>query len=237
MEGEIFSGESVEEAIAAGLTKLGLTREQVDLEVLDRGSRGILGLGAKPARVRLAPLAPPAPEPVPRAVPEVPAVPMEPESTQVAQAVLAELLERLGFAGDIRVRRAEPASDEAEGPLVLDVRGPGADALIGRRGETLASLQRIVRLIVGRRMTRRVNLVVDVAGYKQRREQKLRSLAQRMASQAVGTGQTVTLEPMPAYERRIVHLALRDHGDVRTESVGTGNRRRVSIIPQSVERE
>jgi len=81
-------------------------------------------------------------------------------------------------------------------------------------------------------MGRMVNLVVDVQGYKQRREQNLRRLAERMATQAVRSGHTVYLEPMPPYERRIIHLALRDHPDVTTQSVGEGNRRRVTIIPR-----
>jgi spoIIIJ-associated protein len=108
--------------------------------------------------------------------------------------------------------------------------------LIGRKGETLAALQRIVRLIVGSRFARWVHLVVDVDGYKQRREESLRRLAGRMAEEAVRSGRTVVLEPMPPYERRIVHLALREDVDVRTQSVGTGNRRRVTIIPQEDER-
>jgi spoIIIJ-associated protein len=149
---------------------------------------------------------------------------------------VAELLERLGFAADIYVRYAEPASDEEEGPLVLDVRGGEVNALIGRRGETLAALQRIVRLIVGRRMASRVNLVVDVEGFKQKRERNLRRLAEQMAEQALEENRTIFLEPMPAYERRIVHLALRERTDVRTESIGEGYRRRVTVIPQPEER-
>ncbi|HIE38126.1 MAG TPA: single-stranded DNA-binding protein [Anaerolineae bacterium] len=234
-EKAVFSGENVEEAIAAGLAALGLIREQVEIEILDEGSRGALGIGARPARVRLSPIPAPAPQPTGPPTPEPPTPPAEPDPTEVARGVLAELLERMGFAAGIHTHQAEPAPDEEEGPLVLDVRGPGVDALIGRRGETLAALQRIVRLIVGRRMAERVNLVVDVDGFKQRRERNLRRLATRMAERAAQSGQTVALEPMSAYERRIVHLALRDRTDVRTESVGTGYRRRVTIIPQPAE--
>jgi len=227
-QAEVFSGTDVEEAIAAGLAALGLARDEVEVEVLDEGSRGVLGIGSRPARVRLTPVPPPAPEP---AATTPPSPPEEPEPAEVARSVLAELLEHMGFTADIRLHRAEPASDEEEGPLVLDVYGPGVNALIGRKGETLAALQRIVRLIVGRRLTERMNLVVDVEAYKQRRERNLRRLAQRMAEQAVQSGRTVVLEPMPPYERRIVHLALRDSPLVRTESTGAGNRRRVTIIP------
>jgi len=229
----VFSGENVEKAIAAGLTTLGLTREQVEVEIMDEGSRGFLGIGSRPACVKLLPVRPSPPTPV---APSPPAQPEGPDPAQVAQEVLAELLKRMGLAADIHVRQEQPASDEEEGPLVLDVRGDGVDALIGRRGETLAGLQRIVRLIVGRRLQYRANLVVDVKGFKKRREQNLRRLAEQMAKQALEENQTVTLEPMPAYERRIVHLTLRDRTDVRTESVGTGYRRRVTIIPRSGER-
>jgi len=121
---------------------------------------------------------------------------------------------------------------EARRPLVLDVRGPDTDVLVGYRGETLAALQRITRLIVGREMAGRVRLVVDVDGFKARREQSLRRLAQRMAEQAVRSGHTAVLEPMSPYERRIVHIALREHPQVTTQSVGEGDRRKVTIIPR-----
>ncbi len=237
-EKKVFAGSDVEAAVAAGLTALGLSREQVEVEVLDEGSRGMFGIGSRPARVRLTPssppepsLSPPAPEPETVSQP-APAPPEEASAGEtIARSVLADLLERMGFDADIRVRRAEPAPGEEEGPLVLDVHGRGVDALVGRKGETLASLQRIVRLIVRQQSSDWVNLVVDVEGYKQHREANLRRLAERMAERAVNSGRKVVLEPMPAYERRIVHLALRERTDVHTESEGTGGHRRVTIIP------
>jgi len=232
-------GEEVEAAIAAGLVRLGVDRDAVDVEVLDEGSRGLLGLGAREARVRLtvrshpapaAPVGPVAPSPLPE--PAAPVVAGKDEA-EVAQGVLVELLALLGMEhAQVGVRRAEPAEDEREPPLVLDVRGSGTDALIGRRGDTLAALQLITRLIVGREMAGRVHLVVDVDDFKVRREQSLRRLAQRLAEQAVRTDRTVVLEPMPPHERRYVHLALRDHPHVTTESIGEGDRRKVTIIPQ-----
>jgi spoIIIJ-associated protein len=103
--------------------------------------------------------------------------------------------------------------------------------LIGRRGETLNALQYITRLICNRELQRRANIVVDVQGYKSRREVALRNLAERMAGEAYRRGRTVTLEPMPPNERRIIHLALRDDPHVTTESVGVGDKRKVTIIP------
>jgi spoIIIJ-associated protein len=229
------AGADVEAAIAAGLARLGVDRDAVEIEVLDEGSRGLFGLGGREARVRLAikprpgPAVPAAPVAPPAAEPGV----MEKDEAEVARGALVELLALLGMEGtQVDVRRAEPATGEQEPPLVLDVRGPGTDALIGRRGSTLAALQRITRLIVGREMEGRVHLVVDVGDFKVRREQSLRRLAHRMAEQAVRTHRTVVLEPMPPHERRYIHLALRDHPQVTTQSVGEGERRKVTIIPR-----
>ncbi|MBN1956333.1 MAG: Jag N-terminal domain-containing protein [Anaerolineae bacterium] len=248
-EGKVFSAESVEGAIDEGLAALGLARDQVEIVVVDEGGRGILGFGGRPAQVRLTPLPlspaeiPVSPDPAiaePEAavddrVEEVVEPPPSPEvldRVQLARSVLADLLARMGFEVQIRTHQTEAVAGEKEGTLVLDIYGAGADSLIGRKGETLVSLQRIVRMIVNRRMAARVNLIVDVEGYKQQKELDLRRLAERMAEQAVKSGRQVVLEPMPAYERRIVHIALRARADVRTESEGAGHRRRVVIIPE-----
>lgn len=238
------TGADVEAAIAAGLARLGVDQDAVEIEVLDEGSRGVFGLGARETRVRLTPkpeaeprrapvvstepVAPPVPEPVDRTVEKR-------DDVEVARGVLVELLELLDMDdAHVDVRQAEPAADEdeKEPPLVLNVHGPDADELVGRRGKTLAALQHITRLIVGRELAGRVHLVVDVDGFKARREKSLRRLAQRVAQQAMKTDRTVVLEPMPPYERRIIHLALRDHPHVTTQSVGEGDRRKVTIIPQ-----
>ena len=232
------SGADVDAAIAAGLARLGVERDAVEIEVLDEGSRGLFGLGGREARVRLAVRPQPAPatlaEPVILPTVEVatPAV-MEKREAEIAQEALMELLALMGMK-EVRVdvHWAEPAADEGEPPLVLDVHGPDTDLLIGRRGSTLAALQYITRLIIGREVAGRVNLVVDVDGFKARREQSLRRLAQRLAEQALRTGRTVVLEPMPPHERRYIHLALRDHPQVTTQSIGEGDLRKVTIIPQ-----
>jgi spoIIIJ-associated protein len=235
-------GANVEAAIATGLARLGIDRDAVEIEVLDKGSRGMLGLGAREARVRLTPRLKARPRPVP-AVPAEPiarpaAEPVAPaaagkDEAGVAQGVLLELLELLGIdKAQVDVRRAEPAPGEDESPLVLEVQGQDTNVLIGHRGKTLAALQHITRLIVGREMAGRVRLVVDVEGFKARREKSLRRLAQRVAEQAIRTDRTVTLEPMPPHERRIIHVALRDHPRVTTQSIGEGDRRKVTIIPR-----
>jgi len=239
------TGADVEAAITAGLARLRVDRDSVEIEVLDEGSRGVFGLGGRDARVRMTPKPKAMPRPTPAVAAEPVAAPtvelaepavaevVEKDKSEVAQGVLLELLALLDMKkAQIDVRRAEPAAGEKESPLVLDVRGPDTDTLIGRRGKTLAALQHITRLIVGREAAGRVRLVVDVNGFKVRREKSLRRLAQRMAEQAVRTDRTVVLEPMPPHERRIIHLALRDHSYVTTQSIGEGDRRKVTIIPR-----
>jgi spoIIIJ-associated protein len=103
--------------------------------------------------------------------------------------------------------------------------------LIGRHGETLNALQFITRLVCSRKLQRRANIVIDVEGYKSRRESTLRRLARQKAEQATRQGRTITLDPMPPNERRIIHITLRDDQNVETESVGMGDQRRITIIP------
>jgi spoIIIJ-associated protein len=240
-------GEDIESAIANGLMRLGIDRDAVEIEVLDDGSRGLFGLGAREARVQLTvkprtvpeeglvapaePITPSAEEPA-GAVP-VPKSSKPTDEAEVARGVLLELLALMGIENaQVDTRRAEPVEGEKEPPLILDVHGPGTDVLIGRRGKTMAALQHVTRLIVGREVESWIHLVIDVEGFKARRAKSLRRLAHRMAEQATRTNRTVKLEPMPPHERRVIHLALRNHPDVTTESVGERDRRKVTIIPR-----
>jgi spoIIIJ-associated protein len=155
--------------------------------------------------------------------------------TELEQActVLEELLDHMHVKAEVVASLGQP-EPESEGPLfVLDVRGDDLDPLIGRHGETLTALQYMTRLILSKRFGRNVDLVVDVQGHKQRREAQLRRMARRMAEQVAERQRVMSLEPMPANERRIIHLELRDHPDVITESVGDGDRRKVTIVPKS----
>ena len=232
------TGVDVEAAIAAGVASLGVDRDAVEIEVLAEGSRGLFGLGGREARVRMTikpdrvPVVPA--ESVAPSAAEVDVQPVvESGDAEVARGVLMDLLALMGVEGArVEARRAEPAAGEEESPLILDVYGQDTDVLIGRRGNTLAAVQHITRLIVGREVSGRVHLVVDVDGFKARREKSLRRMAQRLAEQAVRTNRTMVLEPMPPHERRYVHLALRDHPHVITQSVGEGDRRKVTIIPR-----
>ena len=248
------SAVDIETAIELGLEQLGVTRESVIVEIVEEPSRGLLGIGARQARVRLTTAAPPRQERPPVSEPEaapapapqparpvhrdIPAAQLTPvdademdEDARVGLATLEELLDKMHIHAQVQVFRAEAEGDETP-PWVLEIRGQDLGVLIGRRGETLSSLQYITRLIASRELQRRTNIVLDVEGYKARREKVLQRLAHRMADQALRSGHTVSLEPMPPYERRIVHLALRDRDDVSTESVGEGTRRKVTIIPR-----
>jgi spoIIIJ-associated protein len=249
-----ISGNSVDEAIALGLETLGVERDAVTVDVLDEGSRGLLGIGSRPARVRLVidkvvvpeEESPPTvePEPIPEPAPviadeadELDAPSPAPSTVEdrlqsmvpVARQTLEELLEKMGVQARVEAYVKPPQDEDDYHKLVLNIQGQDLGVLIGRRGETLDALQFITRLIVGREVERRINLVVDVEGYRERRERSLRQLAQRMAERAVATGRRQVLEPMTPAERRIVHVELRDHPEVETESVGQDENRKVTI--------
>jgi spoIIIJ-associated protein len=218
MESLEISAKTVEEAIHRALEQLGVSLEEVEVTVVKEGKPGILGVGADEAVVRVKPLMPM----------------LRSDIAEAAQAVLERLLTLMGVAGSI-VPQAQPfveEGQEANASVAFDIKGEDLGILIGRRGQTLACLQYIVRLMVGHQTKTRAPVVIDVEGYKQRRYQTLQALALNMAEQVKASGEPFTLEPMSAYERRIIHLALADHPDVTTESIGQGESRKVVILPK-----
>jgi len=144
----------------------------------------------------------------------------------VAKEVLEALVKSMKIAGDVSVTQSATGGL----PVTLNIEGDDLGVLIGRRGETLASLQYIVRLIVSEKLKEWMPINVDVAGYKKRRYESLQNLALRLAEQVKSNRRLITLEPMPADERRIIHLALTDHPDVTTQSMGEGEMRKVAIL-------
>ncbi len=230
---------TVEEAIEMGLTELGLSEQDIDIEILDEGSKGLLGLGSRQARVRLtikgdddeqaaAPTAAPTTETA-AASAEV-----DEETANVmaiAQATVAELLEKMQVEANVNARTGEISSQDGFPNIHVDITGDDLSILIGRRAETLHALQYIARMIVGKEIGRSAHLLIDVEGYRQRREHSLTQLATQMAQQAVKSGRSQSLEPMSASDRRIIHIALRDNEDVSTESEGEEPRRKVVIAP------
>ncbi len=220
-----IAGKSPEDAIAKGLAQLGLGSDDVIIEVLSKS--------AAEARVRLTPF------PM-EAGAQTSATSANVDTDAIAKDVLDHLLRGVGIRATIELSKGELAEDEtesesgapAEPPTILNITGNDLSLLIGRKGETLSSLQMMTRLITAHKVGRNVNLVVDVEHYKTRREESLRNLALRLAEQVQVKGRTVALEPMPPNERRIIHIALRDHDGVMTQSVGVGDERKVTIIPK-----
>jgi spoIIIJ-associated protein len=227
-------------------------RWQLDYQVIKEASRSVFGLvrtGEAVVRVWL-PVSieePDVDQPVIAEVKPVKVVPEErehdgpvktmagnpPSLEQVSCDILATLLDKMGMLAAVEVNdrggKVDPSNGEIS-PMVLNIVGDDLGLLIGRRGETLRDLQFIVRLMVSRKLGTWPNLVLDVEGYKARRVSALNTLAIRMADQVKRTGVPATLEPMPAHERRIIHLALRDNPDVQTESKGEGEERQVQIL-------
>lgn len=311
-DGTLFTGKTVEDALSEGLRTLGLSQEQVEVEVISRGSRGLFGIGSEPAQVRItphasakavAPAAAPGPtvsaprteqsllqsetNPVaseakltPSATAEPELVdegetratpPPEPSAAAVAEKVapapaadaddtdapagepgatagetpvdddelvalavelLRETVRLMGFEADVVPTWEAPDDDNDEAYLLLNLQGRDLGALIGRRGDTLNNLQYLLRLMVNQRLHQWKNIVVDVEQYRQHRAEHLTQLALRSAEQVAKSGRPLSLEPMPSNERRIIHLALRDHASVYTESSGEGERRKIQIYPK-----
>ena len=205
------SAKTVDEAIQTALEQLGVTEDQVEVVVLKKGKSGILRMGAEEAKIKVRLLA------QPKAKDNV---------VKEAREILETLVKLMDIVAEIHTIQATTG----ELPVTLNIDGDDLGVLIGRRGQTLTSLQYIVRLIVAERLKMWVPINIDVAGYKNRRYESLRSLALRLAEQVTTSRRPITLEPMPADERRIIHLALSDHPDVATQSVGEGETRKVAIL-------
>jgi spoIIIJ-associated protein len=147
------------------------------------------------------------------------------------EAVISKLLHHLGLQAQVSAHIDE-TQPEDRSSVHVDIRGDDLSALIGRRAETLNAFQYLAALLVGKEMGQWIQLVVDVEGYRSRREHQLRQLANRMADQVTKTGRKATLEPMNSGERRIIHLELRGHPAVTTESIGEEPHRKVTVIPK-----
>jgi spoIIIJ-associated protein len=219
-----ISARTVAEAIQLALAQLGRDRDEVAIEVLEAGS------DEEEALVRVT-VVEDEEEPAPARQP-----PSMAEVDQIARRILEDLLERMDIHAYVTAVRSSVPDQrgELEETITLHVEGADEEAmglLIGRRGETLRSLQFMVNLLVSRKVQKWPQVVVDVGNYRQRRQESLESLARRMAERVRQSGRPLMLEPMGAYERRIVHLALRDDPTVYTESTGEGDNRKVVIYP------
>jgi len=226
-----MAGETVGEAKWAALRELerlrpGLDKTAVRFQVVTEGERGLLGVGYEPARVVASvdeSEAPPAPEPISSA-------PREGESDDAAR--LREVVERIAYEIGVQCTVEVEESDE-EIRVACD--GQDLGMLIGRHGQTIDAIQYLANAILFRgRYDERKPVIVDAAGYRDRRQATLDALALRMAEQASATGQRVELEPMTAVERKIVHEKLKDDPEIETASEGTEPNRFVVIVPRNV---
>lgn len=190
-----------EEAIELALAELGVTEEQVEIEVVEEGSKGFLGLGSKDAVVK---------------------VTYNPDSEKRATDFLNKIFEITNE--DVTVE-----SNIDGDVLKINLSGPDMGIVIGKRGETLDALQHLTSLVVNRGDKSFLKVSLDAENYRQKRNIALEELAGKLASKAMRTGRNQTLEPMNAYERRIIHSALQDHESVTTYSVGQGVNRKVVI--------
>ena len=243
------TGKSEDGAIQAALEQLGLDRDEVSVEVLERAKSGFLGIGSCPAKVRVTYEAPDEPE-VPAApvqpVVETPAAP-ETEAQETPEAApapvpveeapavqddeVARRIERFltGLLAHMGAQAKPVITVDERGSYAVELVGDRLGALIGRRGETLDAIQQLTVYSVNRNLSHRVRIHVDAEGYRAKREESLVRLARKVAGKVVRYRRNVTLEPMNAYERHVIHTALQDYPDVTTYSVGTEPNRRTVV--------
>ena len=243
------TGKTEEEAIRKGLEQLGLERDDVSVEILERARSGFLGIGSSPAKVRVtyeldvaeepkpeAPKAKPAekkPEPKPaekKAEPKAEEKKTEPaapacdnDDARRIKDFLTGLLEHMDSTAEVKVY------EEEKNRYKVILEGQKLGALIGRRGETLDAIQQLTNYAVNSGRDKRVRIHVDAENYRAKREQSLESLANKVAGKVLKYRRSVTLEPMNAYERHVIHAALQDKEGVTTYSIGTEPNRRVVV--------
>ena len=219
----IMTAPTVDEAIELGLKELDADRDEAEVEILSKGKTGFLGIGSEAARVRVTRIS---------AGRNDAGVPTTVEGETTAAGVATDAVGRILEAAGVNVTRTlRAANDPDSGGPIIDLAGEDSGLLIGRRGQTLQALQFLVNLIV-RRQFEGVRVVLDVENYRQRRELQLREMATTIAKRVAETNRSITLEPMPPADRRIIHTSLTDHPGVSTESTGEGEGRKVTIMPK-----
>lgn len=236
------TGTTEEEAINTALRKLGLSRDDVSVEVLDRGKKGFLGIGSVPAKVRLSyeveepaapetpaepkkPAAPKAAAPAQKPAPK-PAAPAPEAGTKAAEvySFLQGLFEHMGVNAEISI-----SEDSEDGTVNVELSGENVGALIGRRGETLDAIQHLSNYVVNSDDSEHTRINIDAENYRAKRTEALESLAKKVAGKVTKYRRNVTLEPMNAYERHVIHTALQDYPGVTTYSTGTEPNRRIVV--------
>ena len=205
MEYKEYTGKSVDEALINALEDLGTTSDKVEWNVIEKGSNGILGIGSKPAKI------------------EVKVI--EPSIEEIA----GEFLDKVFKAMNIVVK-TEIKVDEIEGTVNIELVGDDMGMLIGKRGQTLDSLQYLVSLVINKKKEKYFRVKLDTENYRERRKKTLENLAKNIAYKVKRTGRPVSLEPMNPYERRIIHSVLQDDRYVTTRSDGEEPYRHVVVV-------
>ena len=242
------SARTEDAAIAEALSELGMDRDDVSVEILERAKSGFLGIGASPARVRVSYECPdeepvkapapaksepkpraekkPAPEKKPAAAPAPAAKPADPDEPAVygeIRAFLSGLLERMGVNAEIEI------SPRENGGVNVNLTGAAMGAIIGRRGETLDAIQHLTNSVVNKTNDKHLHISVDAEAYRAKREESLARLAEKMAEKAIKYKRSMALEPMNSYERHVIHTALQNYEGVTTSSTGVEPNRRVVV--------
>jgi spoIIIJ-associated protein len=222
MESIEISGKTVEDAIQQAIDKLGVSRDELRITILKEGKSGILGIGAEEAKIL---------------VEQIPLENIE-KLIDLSKSILEDLLKLMSINAQVVIENPLVVEESGTTPsITFNITGDDdVGILIGRHGQTISSLQYILRVIIARRETMSPPIIIDVDGYKQRRYEALRTTAKRLAEQVKSRRTPFTLEPMPAFERRIVHLTLANDPGVSTQSTGDGEARKVVISPKNVGR-
>ncbi len=242
------SGRTMEEAIAAALAELGVSEEEISVEVLERAKSGFFGIGAQPAVIRVSYEVPdePAAEkkeaPAPRKAEEKKSAPAPKKAEQkeapapkkaapadedaefaAVRSFISGLMERMGVEAEIEIARRD------NGGINVKLSGGGMGAIIGRRGETLDAIQHLTNYVVNRDSDKHMHISVDAENYRAKREESLTKLAEKMAEKAIKYKRSMALEPMNSYERHVIHTALQNYEGVTTSSTGIEPNRRVVV--------
>ena len=225
-------GRTEDEAIAAALKELGLDRDDVSVQVVERAKSGFLGIGASPAVIRVEHEAPDEPvEEVEKTEAAAPVTASTPAADEPAEecadykairSFLSGLLERMGTEAKIEISPRDKGVN-------VNLSGPNMGAVIGRRGETLDAIQHLTNYVVNRSSEKHMHISVDAESYRAKREESLVRLAEKMAAKVIRYKRSMALEPMNSYERHIIHTALQNYEGVSTSSTGTEPNRRVVV--------
>lgn len=261
-----ITAHDIETAIKIGLAQMNLLRAEVKIEVVDEGSKGVLGIGARHARVRLTPYVEPIAQPAVDTAPVTEPPTEEPEITEIDEPEVDEsedeslpeedeevveadpdladegvemaatltqgVLDRMDYQCTCAGHLAPAADNKEHDTIWVDIQGKDASHLLSHQCEALDALQLVVQTMWAHQTKSNLRVTLDADSYKEHREKRLRQMALRIAENVAHGGRAITLEPMPASERRLVHIALRDHPGVTTESHGEGPGRRITVKPK-----